>query len=266
MFACGLATQGYRPVFTVYSTFLQRCYDNILHDAVLQSLPVTVCIDRAGLAAGDGPTHHGIVDVAFLSEFPDIELYTPFDYKSQEECLEKAVYSEKPSFVRYPCGVEDEILRERFIYGDFGVRKDFSDDDKTDLVIITYGRIRNSGHQHVSLIDTGIISCLSLYRIREHRFGNQCLILFCQTILTHILLYELPVIVNLLIIASGRSIGLSIHLRILHQEHVQHILVERASLLVAERRVGQQRLSTCIDDVLYFLISNFQAQLIGFLF
>ena len=192
VFACGLATQGYRPVFTVYSTFLQRCYDNILHDAVLQSLPVTVCIDRAGLAAGDGPTHHGIFDVAFLSEFPDIELFTPFDYKSQEECLEKAVYSEKPSFVRYPCGVEDEILRERFIYGDFGVRKDFSDDDKTDLVIITYGRIVSEAIKaSVSLqnkgLKTGIILLEQLMpyegaleKIKDFLRGNSAPVLFLE--------------------------------------------------------------------------------------
>ncbi|MBO4355760.1 MAG: 1-deoxy-D-xylulose-5-phosphate synthase [Clostridia bacterium] len=141
VFACGLATKGYRPVFAVYSTFLQRCYDNILHDAALQALPITVCIDRAGLSSSDGPTHNGIFDVAFLSEIPDIELYTPFDYESQKECLEKAVESSVPSFVRYPCGNESPEIREHFSFGEFGIRYDFSEESTPDAVIITYGRI-----------------------------------------------------------------------------------------------------------------------------
>ena len=69
-FACGLAAEGMKPYFAVYSTFLQRSYDNIIHDMALQNLPVKICIDRAGLNASDGPTHHGIYDVAMLSHIP----------------------------------------------------------------------------------------------------------------------------------------------------------------------------------------------------
>ena len=88
-FAAGLAANGYRPVVAVYSTFLQRSYDNIIHDVALQNLPVVFCIDRAGLNASDGATHHGIFDVAFLSEIPNLKLTVPHDREIIEAILEK---------------------------------------------------------------------------------------------------------------------------------------------------------------------------------
>ena len=66
IFACGMATMGFHPVCAIYSTFLQRAYDCIVHDAALQDLPVIFCMDRAGLSAKDGPTHHGLFDIAYL--------------------------------------------------------------------------------------------------------------------------------------------------------------------------------------------------------
>lgn len=142
VFAAGLAVGGMRPFFAVYSTFLQRGYDNIIHDIALQHLPVVVCIDRANLAERDGPTHHGIFDAAFLSEIPDILLYAPYDFASLRGCLERAATASEPTFIRYPSSGEIGGLRERFAYGIDGLyRTDFAHGEPIDGLIVVYGRI-----------------------------------------------------------------------------------------------------------------------------
>lgn len=142
VFAAGLAAGGMRPFFAVYSTFLQRGYDNIIHDIALQHLPVVVCIDRANLAERDGPTHHGIFDAAFLSEIPDILLCAPCDFASLRDTLERAARATLPTFIRYPSSGEIIGLRERFVNGIDGLyRTDFSTDEAIDGLIVVYGRI-----------------------------------------------------------------------------------------------------------------------------
>ncbi|MBO5778399.1 MAG: 1-deoxy-D-xylulose-5-phosphate synthase [Clostridia bacterium] len=139
VFAAGLAARGMRPVFTVYSTFLQRGYDNLIHDIALQDLPVTVCIDRAGLAAGDGPTHHGIFDVAFLGQIPCIPLWAPADFTSLNRALDDSLKSGHPACIRYPNAKPlDEAL---FPYGEYPFRQNFTDASQLDALIVTYGRI-----------------------------------------------------------------------------------------------------------------------------
>ncbi|GFH62681.1 MAG: 1-deoxy-D-xylulose-5-phosphate synthase [Candidatus Desulfovibrio kirbyi] len=103
-FAAGLATQGYRPVVAVYSTFLQRAYDQILHDVCLQNLPVTFCIDRAGLVGEDGATHHGAFDIAYLRHIPQLRLLAPRDEDMLRHCLSTAIGGGVPCAVRYPRG------------------------------------------------------------------------------------------------------------------------------------------------------------------
>ena len=143
-FAAGLAVGGKRPIVAIYSTFLQRAYDNIIHDVALQGLPVCLCIDRAGLNPSDGPTHHGIYDVAFLSQIPDMTVYTPATFDGLRVALKTAVKSGRPCAVRYPRGGECAVINEAF-YRDaptsIGVRTDFGKNDETDAVIVTYGRI-----------------------------------------------------------------------------------------------------------------------------
>ncbi len=144
-FAAGLAANGKKPVVAVYSTFLQRAYDNIVHDVALQNLPVCFCIDRAGLNPADGPTHHGIFDVAFLSEIPNMTIYTPPTYAMLERSLALALVSERPTAIRYSRGSEDErVIRHFYANGtkkDPSVRFDFSKKGKIDALIVTYGRI-----------------------------------------------------------------------------------------------------------------------------
>ena len=103
-FAAGLACEGYRPVVAIYSTFLQRAYDQLIHDIALQNLPVLLAIDRAGLAGADGATHHGAFDLSFLICVPNMLVMTPADENECRQMLNTALAHEGPSAVRYPRG------------------------------------------------------------------------------------------------------------------------------------------------------------------
>ena len=144
-FAAGLSAGGCVPVVSIYSTFLQRAYDNIIHDVALQNLPVILCVDRAGLNAADGATHHGIFDVAFLSEIPGMRIYTPVTRVGLRLSLEKALDEKQICAIRYANGYEDPSVRALF-YGegeplDIGVRASYDDPSALDAVIVTHGRI-----------------------------------------------------------------------------------------------------------------------------
>ena len=128
-FACGLACEGMRPVAAIYSTFLQRAYDQLVHDVCLMQLPVTLALDRAGIVGADGPTHHGLYDLAYLSALPGMVVMAPKDENELRHMLATALAVDGPAAVRYPrgngIGVEldpkfkrleigkAEILRER---------------------------------------------------------------------------------------------------------------------------------------------------------
>ena len=103
-FAAGLATQGMRPVVAIYSTFLQRGFDQVLHDVCLQNLPVTFILDRAGLVGADGPTHHGLYDMAYLRCMPNLMLMAPKDENELRQMLQTALYGNRPAAIRYPRG------------------------------------------------------------------------------------------------------------------------------------------------------------------
>ena len=142
-FSAGLAANGMKPFVAVYSTFLQRAYDSILHDIALQSLPVKMFIDRAGLAVADGSTHHGIFDVAFLSHIPGVEIIAPADYESLRESVVYAYNTDLPIAVRYPNSSESEKIKSHFAhhYKDIGVRTDFDPAAPPRKVYVTYGNI-----------------------------------------------------------------------------------------------------------------------------
>ncbi len=101
-FASGLAKGGLRPIIAMYSTFSQRCYDQILHDVCLQNLPVVFCLDRAGVVGNDGKTHQGLFDLSFLSHMPNLEIFAPNTTKELEEMLELALSKNNPVAIRYP--------------------------------------------------------------------------------------------------------------------------------------------------------------------
>jgi 1-deoxy-D-xylulose-5-phosphate synthase len=104
-FAAGLATQGFKPFVAIYSTFLQRSYDQIVHDVCLQNLPVTLCLDRGGLVGEDGATHHGAYDISYLRHIPNLLFMTPKDEAELARMLVTAYAHNGPAAVRYPRGV-----------------------------------------------------------------------------------------------------------------------------------------------------------------
>ena len=137
-FACGLASDGALPVFAVYSTFLQRSYDQLLHDAALQNLHIVVAVDRAGIVGEDGETHQGIYDTAFINTIEGITVYAPASFDELEYFMDKAVYhTDSVAVVRYPRGSELYLPKDyKFdkkpytVYGD----------KNADILIVTYGR------------------------------------------------------------------------------------------------------------------------------
>jgi 1-deoxy-D-xylulose-5-phosphate synthase len=105
LFACGLATEGFRPFLAIYSTFMQRAYDMIIHDIALQNLPVRLCMDRGGLSGDDGPTHHGLFDIGYLRHIPGLVHMQPKDENEFVDMLHTmAAYDAGPSAIRYPRG------------------------------------------------------------------------------------------------------------------------------------------------------------------
>lgn len=142
-FAAGLAANGLHPVVAIYSTFLQRGYDQILHDVALQELPVILCIDRAGLSQGDGATHHGIFDVSFLSAIPGLTIYTPATFDVLDMELETALRTGRPSAIRYPNRCEDERVRSVFYPTGApsapGVRPSFAPGEAVDAIALCHG-------------------------------------------------------------------------------------------------------------------------------
>ncbi|HEY1159402.1 MAG TPA: 1-deoxy-D-xylulose-5-phosphate synthase [Terracidiphilus sp.] len=112
VFAAGMASRGYRPVCAIYSTFLQRAFDPVVHDVCLQKLPVVFCMDRAGLSGDDGPTHHGLFDISYLRGIPEIVLMAPKDEDELADMLKTAVQLPGPSAIRYPRGVGAGVARK----------------------------------------------------------------------------------------------------------------------------------------------------------
>ena len=178
-FAAGLAANGFSPVVAIYSTFLQRAYDNIIHDVALQELPVVFCIDRAGLNAADGATHHGIFDVAFLSQIPKLKIYTPLTRHALRNAMTEALHCGVPAAIRYPSGYEDPAIAEAFygnaIPGGVAPRTDYlhtpqDSPEDVDAVIITDGRIvKEAMAAKQTLLEDGIrVGIILLEQIKPY--------------------------------------------------------------------------------------------------
>lgn len=138
-FALGISKSGMVPVFSVYSTFLQRCYDQLLHDCALQHTKMIIAVDRAGIVGDDGETHNGIYDTAFFNGIPNITVYSPSYYAEMNNAFVNALYHcDGPCVIRYPRGAQPEMPEGYTCSGnDFDV---FGDED-AEIAIVTYGRI-----------------------------------------------------------------------------------------------------------------------------
>lgn len=165
-FCAGLAANGMKPVFAVYSSFIQRAYDQIIHDVAIQGLNVTFAIDRAGLVGEDGETHHGIFDCALLNTVPGLEIYAPCYFSEFEMMLELCINKCGPQAVRYPRGNEPALPEGMTLsMGTY----DLLGESSGRTLVVTYGRIFAAAAQAKTMADAAGqngISVLKLGRIK----------------------------------------------------------------------------------------------------
>ena len=161
--AAGLAKGGLRPVVAIYSSFLQRAYDSILHDVCLQNLPVVFAVDRAGLVGADGETHQGIFDPAYLSAMPNLSVYAPSSQNELSAMLEMAVSRKEPSVVRYPRGsLPDVPMKTNLYFGHWEIVEPL-----TETVIITFGTLLPLGKWIAKKQGVGLVNARFLQPLDE---------------------------------------------------------------------------------------------------
>ena len=151
IFAAGMATMGYHPVVAIYSTFLQRAYDCIDHDGCLQDLPVIFCMDRAGLSANDGPTHHGLFDISYLRCFPNVVAMAPSNEDELADMMFTATHNNHPTFIRYPRGTAEGVPvkdQPRLLeIGKAEVIQNFSNDNGRKIALFGLGPMNTIARQ-----------------------------------------------------------------------------------------------------------------------
>jgi 1-deoxy-D-xylulose-5-phosphate synthase len=156
IFAAGMATMGYRPFVAIYSTFLQRAYDCIIHDVALQKLPVIFCMDRAGLSANDGPTHHGLFDIAYLRCVPDIIAMAPADEDELADMMFTATQQALPVFLRYPRGAAEGVPikdQPRLLeIGKAEVRRNFAHNGRRKVAFFALGNLQGMARKAAELL------------------------------------------------------------------------------------------------------------------
>jgi 1-deoxy-D-xylulose-5-phosphate synthase len=157
LFAAGMATMGYRPVCAIYSTFLQRAYDCIIHDVALQNLDVIFCMDRAGLSANDGPTHHGVFDIAYARCVPNAILMAPKDEDELVDMLWTALQHHGPIFIRYPRGTGEGVpIKERPAILPIGKAELLQ--HGTDVAVFAYGAVQKIARETVAALQADGLS------------------------------------------------------------------------------------------------------------
>jgi 1-deoxy-D-xylulose-5-phosphate synthase len=144
-FSAGLATQGLRPFCNIYSTFMQRAYDQVVHDVALQKLPVVFCLDRGGLVGADGPTHHGAFDIAFFRCIPNLIVASPMNEQELRNMMYTAQLDDQlmPFSIRYPRG-EGVMLNWRTPFERLEIGKGRMVNDGEGLAILTIGPVGNA--------------------------------------------------------------------------------------------------------------------------
>ncbi len=173
-FAAGLAKEGLIPFVSIYSSFYQRAYDQIIHDICLQELPVVMCVDRAGIVGNDGETHQGLYDMAFFRLIPNLTIMAPKDFSELEEMMEFAVNLEKPVVIRYPRGGESGVkfTSKPLKYGKSEVVR-----KGNDLSIIAIGNKVSRAMEVAELLDNDgisseVINCRFLKPLDTRTIGD----------------------------------------------------------------------------------------------
>jgi 1-deoxy-D-xylulose-5-phosphate synthase len=181
IFAGGMATKGYKPFCAIYSTFLQRAYDQIVHDICLQNLPVVFCMDRGGLSGDDGPTHHGLFDISYLRSLPNIIHMVPRDEDHLADMMYTAMLHDGPSAVRYPRGTGPGVAVKkqpaRIQIGKAEVLR-----DGHDVAVFALGALMAEGERLVDMLDAqGLSAALIDPRFAKpidrecvEKYGRRC--------------------------------------------------------------------------------------------
>ena len=181
-FAAGLSRGGMLPVFAVYSSFLQRAYDQIIHDCAMQGLKIVFAIDRAGFVGADGESHHGVFDAAFINTIPDITVFSPSSFEELKTDLDNAVYStEGPVAIRYPRGVDSYLPEDFSVTGeDFDIYGDSS--QKT--AVVTYGRCFSEACKAKQLLEEKGISVFIVKLNKIKPVSNEAVknVLHCEKV------------------------------------------------------------------------------------
>jgi 1-deoxy-D-xylulose-5-phosphate synthase len=180
VFAAGLAAEGLRPFFAVYSTFSQRAVDCIVHDICLQRLPVILCLDRAGIVGDDGPTHHGVFDIPMLRPIPGLVCVQPKDEAQLANLLYSAIKWDKPVVIRYPRGAgPGAALPESFSEVEMGKAEVLSPAMDCDVWIWALGDMLPLAEEAVTLlaeknIRAGVVNALFIRPLDTQLLENQC--------------------------------------------------------------------------------------------
>ncbi len=151
-FAAGLAVAGYRPVVAIYSTFLQRALDSIIHDVAIQRLPVIFAVDRAGLVGADGPTHHGVFDLSYLGMIPGLELTAPACLSDVEVLLRRGLATNAPFALRYPRGSGPESLPDSWV-GVAGTLRHLKAPAAAKIQFVSFGASASKALKAVEQVD-----------------------------------------------------------------------------------------------------------------
>ena len=165
-FSAGLAAGGLHPVCNIYSSFMQRAYDNIIHDVALQRLPVTLCIDRAGIVGEDGATHHGSFDLAYLSCIPDIIVAAPMNELELRNMLYTAVNTPSPYAIRYPRGCGEGVKWRGVPFETIPTGKGRRLKDGKNMAVITIGTAGNLAAEAIERIESRYPVTIAHYDLR----------------------------------------------------------------------------------------------------
>ncbi len=155
--AAGMAKKGYKPVVSIYSSFYQRAYDQIIHDICIQNLPVVMCVDRAGIVGNDGETHQGLFDMAFFSLVPNITIMAPKNFEELGKMLEFAINLNSPVMIRYPRGGEGETKFETCEEIQNGIAEIIK--EGTDLTIVAIGKMVERAVEVSNILKEQDIDC-----------------------------------------------------------------------------------------------------------
>ena len=168
-FSAGLAAGGMHPVCNIYSSFMQRAYDNVIHDVALQNLPVTFCLDRGGLVGEDGATHHGVFDLAYFSCIPNMIVAAPMNELELRNMLYTATQTPSPYSIRYPRGAGEGVSWRgaKFEMIPTGRGRKLKDGDR--IALLTIGNVGNFASQAIKIVESASAERIAHYDLRFAR-------------------------------------------------------------------------------------------------